>query len=185
MLGVKDFWAEQSYFREKIKLHNRCLHGYGTVCGLRVLVPEPRPGCEIHPEKPFVYVEPGLALDAEGNGLIVREGESCLKIDLWETLTADDQQTVMKGAGNDKDAWYCKPLYVCLHYYVCPWAEPADCRRPLRGTLPKMFGKLRDGVRVSVSLRAPPRQAVRHMLLLGSMRLQLPAPGPGRPLPPA
>ena len=156
MLGVKDFCAEQSYFREKIKLHNRCLHGYGTVCGLRVLVPEPRPGCEIHPEKPFVYVEPGLALDAEGNELIVREGESCLKIDLWEALTADDQQTVMKELGNDKDAWYCKPLYVCLHYYVCPLGPSQPIAvDPCGGTLPKMFGKLRDGVRVSVSLTAP------------------------------
>lgn len=40
MLGVNDFQAEQNYFREKLKLHNRCLHGYGTVCGLMV-VPEP------------------------------------------------------------------------------------------------------------------------------------------------
>ena len=31
MLGVDDFRGEQSYFRDKHKLHNRCLHGYGTV----------------------------------------------------------------------------------------------------------------------------------------------------------
>jgi len=36
MLGVADFQAEQNYFREKLKLHNRCLHGYGVVCGLLV-----------------------------------------------------------------------------------------------------------------------------------------------------
>src|ERR1044071_39637 len=40
MLGVADFQTEQHYFREKLKLHNRCLHGYGVVCGLKV-VPEP------------------------------------------------------------------------------------------------------------------------------------------------
>jgi hypothetical protein len=40
MLGAADFQAEQDYFREKLKLHNRCLHGYGVVCGLEV-VPEP------------------------------------------------------------------------------------------------------------------------------------------------
>jgi hypothetical protein len=34
MLGVQDFRTEQSYFREKLRLHNRCLHGYGVVCGL-------------------------------------------------------------------------------------------------------------------------------------------------------
>lgn len=42
MLGVQDFRTEQAYFRDKHKLHNRSLHGYGTVCGLKV-VPEPTP----------------------------------------------------------------------------------------------------------------------------------------------
>src|SRR6185369_9680663 len=46
LLGVQDFQAEQNYFRDKLRLHNRCLHGYGTVCGLEV-VPEPtEPECE-------------------------------------------------------------------------------------------------------------------------------------------
>src|SRR5260370_3948607 len=36
MLSAQDFTTEQSFFREKMKLHNRCLHGYGTVCGLLV-----------------------------------------------------------------------------------------------------------------------------------------------------
>jgi hypothetical protein len=36
LLGAEDFQAEQRYFREKLKLHNRCLHGYGVVCGLEV-----------------------------------------------------------------------------------------------------------------------------------------------------
>ena len=40
MLSAQDFQREQDYFREKLKLHNRCLHGYGVVCGLAV-TPEP------------------------------------------------------------------------------------------------------------------------------------------------
>lgn len=39
-LGSQDFLDEQNFFREKIKLLNRCMHGYGVVCGLEV-VPEP------------------------------------------------------------------------------------------------------------------------------------------------
>ena len=43
MLGAPDFQTEQAFFREKIKLHNRCLHGYGVVCGLLVRpVPIPK-----------------------------------------------------------------------------------------------------------------------------------------------
>ena len=46
MLGAHDFQVEQAYFREKLKLHNRCLHGYGVVCGLEVeALPVERP-CE-------------------------------------------------------------------------------------------------------------------------------------------
>jgi hypothetical protein len=42
MLSAGDFQTEQNFFREKLKLHNRCLHGYGVVCGLRVK-PAPMP----------------------------------------------------------------------------------------------------------------------------------------------
>src|SRR5882757_7751812 len=42
MLSADDFNLEQAYFREKLKLHNRCLHGYGVVCGL-LLEPVPIP----------------------------------------------------------------------------------------------------------------------------------------------
>jgi hypothetical protein len=44
MLSAADFRTEQSYFREKLKLHNRCLHGYGVVCGLEV-TPVPEEEC--------------------------------------------------------------------------------------------------------------------------------------------
>src|SRR5260370_1768136 len=36
MLAAEAFRTEQDFFREKLELHNRCLHGYGVVCGLLV-----------------------------------------------------------------------------------------------------------------------------------------------------
>ncbi len=36
MLSAKDFRSEQAYFRDKMRLHNRCHHGWGVVCGLHV-----------------------------------------------------------------------------------------------------------------------------------------------------
>ena len=44
-LSAADFRGEQAYLREKLKLHNRCLHGFGVICGFEV---EPVPvdeGC--------------------------------------------------------------------------------------------------------------------------------------------
>ena len=46
MLGAADFQAEQSYHRDKLSLHNRCLHGYGVVCGLLVHPADDPAACE-------------------------------------------------------------------------------------------------------------------------------------------
>src|SRR5437763_9808900 len=46
MLGASDLQTEQDYFRKKLKLLNRCLHGYGTVCGLKVVACKSEPDCD-------------------------------------------------------------------------------------------------------------------------------------------
>jgi hypothetical protein len=43
LLGPKDLQGEQTYLREKLRLANRFLHGFGVVCGLEV---EPAPDAE-------------------------------------------------------------------------------------------------------------------------------------------
>src|ERR1700674_5291702 len=65
VLSAQDFQKEQDYFREKLKLHNRCLHGYGVVCGLKIR-PEPiDPACESENDRKLVEVERQLALVRE------------------------------------------------------------------------------------------------------------------------
>lgn len=51
MLGAHDFQREQTYFREKLKLRNRCLHGYGVVCGLHVEPVIPERPCNPDPRR--------------------------------------------------------------------------------------------------------------------------------------
>jgi hypothetical protein len=47
MLNDQHLRLQQAYDREKLKLHNRCLHGYGVVCGLHVTpIPPPPDPCE-------------------------------------------------------------------------------------------------------------------------------------------
>lgn len=66
-LTARDFADEQAYFLSRHRLHNRLLHGWGIVCGLRV-VRHPKPECR----KRWVVVQPGIALDCCGRELIVK-----------------------------------------------------------------------------------------------------------------
>lgn len=62
LLKPEDFELEQNYLREKSKLHNRYLHGFGLVFGLDVS----KRGREI-------VISQGLAIDCQGNEIIVPE----------------------------------------------------------------------------------------------------------------
>lgn len=65
LMSEKDFQDEQDYLREKHRLHNRFLHGYGVVAGLEVSISDDHPG--------KVEVGAGLALDAQGNEVVLPE----------------------------------------------------------------------------------------------------------------
>lgn len=206
MLGVGDFRAEQSYFREKLKLHNRCLHGYGTLCGLLV-VPNPAPEeCEPYddrrskalraqiaelerqaaelrrqgkeaealvvdrraadlkaqlqalpaadcepPVPPTVRIECGVALDCEGNEIVVRHA---LVVDPYHYLSAEDRKVVDAAREGDSDARHA------LYLSICHCEQPVD---PVRPVMPNAcgatdacaYGKVRDSFRVRVTLEPP------------------------------
>jgi 6-phosphogluconolactonase (cycloisomerase 2 family) len=67
-LTERDFRDEQQYHIGKHREHNRYLHGWGTVCGLRV-TQHPDAACRTR----FVVIEPGLALDCCGREISVPE----------------------------------------------------------------------------------------------------------------
>ena len=63
LLTNEDLEADQRYFIEKNKLHNRYLVGSGVVCGLAVRC---HPTCE-----GVVVIEPGYAIDCGGNDIVL------------------------------------------------------------------------------------------------------------------
>jgi hypothetical protein len=65
LLTPEDLDLEQQYFRGKLKRHNRSLHGFGIVSGLKVTSKSGQ-----------IIVAPGLALDCEGNELIIESVQS-------------------------------------------------------------------------------------------------------------
>jgi hypothetical protein len=60
LLSAADLQLEQQYFIEKHKLHNRALHGFGIVSGLKVTTNAGQ-----------ITVAPGMAIDCAGNDLLV------------------------------------------------------------------------------------------------------------------
>jgi hypothetical protein len=65
LLGADDLNAEQRYFREKQRRHNRFLHGWGVVCG-----------CSVRPaptkEKPYqVLICPGYVMTPGGDEIAI------------------------------------------------------------------------------------------------------------------
>jgi len=65
-MASRDFADEQKYFLSRHRLHNRLLHGWGIVCGLKVSY-HPRPDCA----RRWVVVQSGIALDCCGRELIM------------------------------------------------------------------------------------------------------------------
>jgi len=69
VLGVEDFKEEQSYFIDRMKLHNRMLHGYGTVTGLKV--------SSSADAAQSILVNAGMAIDPEGNEIMLPSAVQC------------------------------------------------------------------------------------------------------------
>jgi hypothetical protein len=98
LMVERDFWAEQSYHMGKQRLHNVYLHGWGTICCLKV---DPHPLC------------PNLRV-------ILRSG---LAIDCWgrEILVAKDCEVELASYDKNGNGSGGKPanLYICISYKEC------------------------------------------------------------------
>ncbi len=102
LLTERDFADEQAYLIGKDWLHNRYLHGMGTVCGLAITA-HPNEACRSR----FVVLEPGLALDCCGRELVVPARTA---VDI-QTLIADQGLTVDPNGADD--------LFLSLRYKEC------------------------------------------------------------------
>ncbi len=79
MLTPEQLQRAQASIYEHLKLHNRALHGWGSVCGLEV-VP--------HHHGHRVHVGPGMAIDPLGNELVVR---MLLEVDVLQAMSKEER----------------------------------------------------------------------------------------------
>jgi hypothetical protein len=75
LMTARDFEDEQEYWLNKLRQHNRYLHGYGVAAGLEVAL-----------QGGMVTVQPGAAVDGEGNLIEVLSPQSASLPDLGKEL---------------------------------------------------------------------------------------------------
>ena len=115
LVAPTDLTQDQVYFREKLRRHNRLLHGWGIVCGARVRWTR---------GETEVVVEPGYILGPYGDEIVINERT---RVDLCRTSTDS-------GCGEEElDPWCtdtAREEEGGLRYLAIRYAE---CRtRPVR-----------------------------------------------------
>lgn len=151
LLTPAEMTLEQTYFRDKLRRHNRFLHGWGVVCGAIVCV-VPRPdGNGVEPWK--VNVSPGYILGPYGDEIVIDAGRA---VDL---RTPGASGATGESPVEQSDPWCSQvfvdrkggPLFVAVKY------KEVMCR-PVR-TQPNGCGcddsaceysRLRDGYEIGV-----------------------------------
>lgn len=72
LITAAEMAQEQDYFRQKLRLHNRLLHGWGVVCGAMVCaVSETDENNGIKPKPWHVMVKPGYILGPYGDEIVI------------------------------------------------------------------------------------------------------------------
>lgn len=119
LLTADDMTTEQHYFREKMRRHNRFLHGFGVVCGLEVVPATDAEGKkDAYPWR--VQVCPGYAVGPQGDEIEVCE-PVCFNIDgPW--LQPHDpcvQPWPCPPTGSMPSPGREQPVYLAIRYAKC------------------------------------------------------------------
>jgi len=125
LLTADDMRAEQEYFREKQRRHNRFLHGWGVVCGLEVKQPTDKDS------NWQVTVCPGYVVTPQGDEILLTD---TIQFDLQTKLQSPEPCAVR---------WSCPPedmpprdskikkIYLAIRYIECNArpvrVHPAGC----------------------------------------------------------
>ena len=118
-MAERDFTDEQRYHMGKVRRHNQRLHGWGTVCGLKV---KQHPNLNSECQKQYVLIEPGTAIDCCGREILVPRQEyfdfRARFLEKWRALHLEADAGAEPG---DDDGPHT--LQVCVRYVECPTEE--------------------------------------------------------------
>jgi hypothetical protein len=149
VLGVDEFLTEQQHRLEKGYLHERALHGYGTVYGLHVTAETAAEDSD----DVTVTVSTGMAIDQYGREVVINCAQ-CARLGAW--LAAQEQAnpgTVVNRRG---------PSGELIVYVVARYASCLDNLVPLPGTPctssaeTSVASRVRDAWDVDLTFDRPP-----------------------------
>jgi len=148
-LGVADFRDEQSYHRNKQRLHNRHVHGAGVLCGLAVT-----PFDGEAPDSPLIRVSAGAALDTCGREIVVGHAQ-CIDLAAWFARRREEAEAAGETfpPAGAIDAEHILALCIAVRYRECettPESAPRDpCACDTGGC---EFGRIEEGYELAVLL---------------------------------
>jgi hypothetical protein len=145
LLTEQDFVDEQTYIREKLKLHNR-LHGAGVVRGLR-LIKDCIQVDSVTVTK--IFIEAGWALDCAGNEIVVCQDY---------LVPLDEKIDELRRFGRLEKVGECQPpvykgpkLFIGIRYCECK-SDPAEqlTSECADDKLRPQFSRVREGFDVQI-----------------------------------
>lgn len=168
VLGVDEFEQEQLYLLTKDQLHNRGLHGYGTVCGLNLTAREEDSVWE-------VVVSPGIAVDKTGRDVRVPQAQ-CAGLNVWLLRNTDAITQWL----TDQSIPIVSPIALTLHVVLCYDQCSTDyvpvpsgpCQSLDKSSVPSRYA---DNFKLQLQLDAPEQEeedAIEFLLqLLGGIEI--------------
>ncbi len=168
LITPDDLTLEQEYFRNKLRRHNRLMHGWGVVCGAKVCPVSAADGAPTDPAgasaassfQPWrVAVSPGYILGPYGDEIII---DCCRTVDL---RTAGTTGVTGEPCVQAPDPWctdvYVQrdpnaPLYVAVKYRECR-ARPVRVQPIGCGCDDTQceYSRLRDGYEIAILNQCP------------------------------
>lgn len=114
LITADDLTQDQNYYREKRRMHNRLLHGWGIVCGLDVKMDT------ASPKSLIVTICPGYALSPQGDEIYV---PAEVKFDLGNCIKGQEAPchspcgsvVSVPISVSSKD-----PFYIAIKFTECP-----------------------------------------------------------------
>jgi hypothetical protein len=154
LLGVVDMVTDQDYVRQKLRRHNRFLHGWGVVCGLEVTPASTPPGMSA--SNWYVKIDSGYALGPYGDEIFVGEAVFLDLATCGPGASTDPCEPCMPQTGG-AGAGVSSAIYVAIKYAEClarpVRAMPAGCACE---QVACEYSRIRDSFQIECLTDLPP-----------------------------